>query len=130
VTRSVRKESRSQYPERVRVLALSLLLLVSYGSTAEIVHKHSGFIPNIDTGSTLRIQNHESGGAPDKNSTSGDVCLICQLHQHLSSSCLHSLLQVDLPSSTRSLTCAKVFSFGAMIATPSLGRAPPVPSSL
>jgi len=76
---------------RARLIALILLAFVSWGATAEVTHHHqaSRVIPSANTSNAdpanvadeLQSSNEQTNSSTSKNLAE---CLICQLHQNLS----------------------------------------------
>jgi len=85
-----------------RVLSGLLLVFVIYGTTIEAAHRH-GRILNSHSTATAASTNTDDGSV-GKSASSCTECLICQLHQHFST----SLVSVRLKHSPQA-TVAETF---------------------
>src|SRR5712691_3435146 len=124
---------------RARVLAVVLLASIAWGATAEFTHHHgaqstarlSGSLrsqaqaPNVaDQTSAPRLESGETGRS-SSGSTNGADCLICQLHQNLSTTLFNTpprVTPVDVPVVSASATVILPLS---EVASNQHGRAPP-----
>jgi hypothetical protein len=108
-----------------RVLSLLLLAFIFYGTTVEAAHTH-GITPgatSIAGASTFSDPATESKVRTNLQGC-GD-CLICQLHQHFSTTLISappSISASSLKSRFLNLTTVSVHSHTS---TPQTGRAPP-----
>jgi hypothetical protein len=95
------------------MLAVLLLASIAWGSTAEFTHHHSAgnqtLGSSFQTTSTVLDQTSSDQVSPNKNrgtssnTKGGAECLICQLHQNLSTSVIGHA-PGDGPTERRSLT--------------------------
>ncbi|MDX6694503.1 MAG: hypothetical protein QOF02_2106 [Blastocatellia bacterium] len=113
----------------MRAMALLLLLLVAYGATVEVVHKHgnSGKGYAAATSST-KVVDKEGSAATDAR-TSG-ACLICQLHQNLFTSLFNAQPKLVAPPALVARTTVQPTSYLSQMDAPRRGRAPPFTSPL
>jgi hypothetical protein len=79
-----------------RVLSALLLVFVIYGTTIEAAHRH-GRILNSHSTATAASTNSDNGSV-GKGASSCAECLICQLHQHFSTSLVSVRLKHSPPS--------------------------------
>lgn len=106
-----------------RWLGLLLIAFIFYGTTVEAAHRHGRVLPeNSDVASLT----HSEETANPANATTGcGDCLICQLHQHFSTTLI--ALRVDDPPVRvlhRSTTIVAP-DLRSQIISPLAGRAPP-----
>jgi len=122
---------------RARVLAFVLLASIAWGATAEFTHHHGvqstaristllsqSQASNAGKQTTPRVESGETE-ASSSRSTSGAGCLICQLHQNLSTTLFNTpprVVPVDLPVVSASAT---VILPPSEVAANQHGRAPP-----
>jgi len=123
---------------RARVLAFVLLASIAWGATAEFTHHH-GVQSTARIGTLLSQTQAANAGAQtatplvesgeteasSSRSNSGAGCLICQLHQNLSTTLFNTpprVLPVDLPVVSAS---AMVILPPSEVAANQHGRAPP-----
>jgi hypothetical protein len=112
-----------------RVLALLLFAFISYGATAEVVHRHGNFVKAYDeTTSSISPANDEGSAARD--SRSSGACLICQLHQNLFFSLFNEHPRLVPPTAPLAQTAAQPTSYLLQLDAPRRGRAPPLSSLL
>ncbi|MEA2202588.1 MAG: hypothetical protein QOI89_3239 [Solirubrobacteraceae bacterium] len=120
--------------KRARLLALMLLASLAWGSTVELTHHHgvkaaaslSGAAqsPAADDATATQISSSETSGT-SSNSKTGGECLICQLHQNLSTTII-AHTPGDGPTETLALRSAPsaVVHLSEFTST-GQGRAPP-----
>lgn len=119
---------RTRHAPLARLLAFVLLAFVAYAATAEAVHKHGNIsLARAGLSSTAVSNSNDAGSALNDSRTFGD-CLICQLHQNLSTSLFSSLPQVIAPQAQTVRTAAVESSYLSQSDTPRRGRAPPFAS--
>src|SRR5438552_3719451 len=122
---------------RARVLAFVLLVSIAWGATAEFTHHHGvqstarigtllsqSQARNAGEQTTPQVESSETE-ASSSRSTSGAGCLICQLHQNLSTTLFNTpprVVPVDLPVVSASATV--IFPLSE-VASNRRGRAPP-----
>ena len=99
-------------------------MFVLYGTTIEAAHRH-GRILGSDGSSTHSISEKQNAGNLTGGTLSCAECLICQLHQHFSTS-LAAVRDISVPTQVH----ANVFSSAAVVLTTrsratNTGRAPP-----
>src|SRR5947209_9949668 len=110
-----------------RLLAFVLLILVAYMTTAEAVHKHGNLSVNRTASTeTVASRPSDTGTSLDDSSSIAD-CLICQLHQNLSTTLFNPLPQVIAPQEQVAQTPAATISYLSQSDAPRRGRAPPIP---
>jgi hypothetical protein len=115
---------------RARLLAVVLLAALAWGSTAEFTHHHGARLraiacsPVADQPPAGQIESGDANG-PSSNSKKGAECLICQLHQNLSTTEIGHTPGVT-PSETRrpNTPTREVFELPAFTSR-GHGRAPP-----
>ncbi|HEY6189370.1 MAG TPA: DUF2946 family protein [Pyrinomonadaceae bacterium] len=112
-------------------MAFLLFALIAYGATAETVHSHGGLrlARNVVSTTTTPVAS-DSG---DANSSSQQTrtlneCVICQLHQHLSTTLFSALPWTTPPTLEFTPTPASSISYHSPASTPRRGRAPPLAS--
>ena len=107
-----------------RVLGLSLIAFILYGTTVDAAHRHGRVLPPSG-GDVASLTHSDQSANPAGTSTGCNDCLICQLHQNLNTTLItHRLVtppqqvQVRIPA-----TIARdVLSQSGTTAS---GRAPP-----
>ncbi|HKC64615.1 MAG TPA: DUF2946 family protein [Pyrinomonadaceae bacterium] len=113
-----------------RLLAFVLLALVAYMTTAEAVHNHGNLSANrTATIESVASRPSDASSSLDDSNSIAD-CLICQLHQNLSTTLFNPLPQVIAPQEQAAQTPAAAISYLSQSDTVRRGRAPPVPSLL
>jgi hypothetical protein len=111
-----------------RLLALLLFAFISYGATAEVVHRHGNFVKSYDE-TTSSISRANDEGSAIKDSRPGGACLICQLHQNLFFSLLNEHPTLVPPTAPLAQAETRHVSYLSQLDAPRRGRAPP-PASL
>lgn len=112
----------------VRLLAFVLLILVAYMTTAEAVHKHGNLSVNRTASiETVASRPSDASSSLDDSSSIAD-CLICQLHQNLSTTLFNPLPQAIAPQEQAADIPAAAISYLSQTDTPRRGRAPPLTS--
>jgi hypothetical protein len=128
VNRRTHSKSVRAHATFTRVLSLLLLGFIVYGTTIEAAHKHGNFVePNnyargssISTPSSSNKLNTTPGGCGD--------CLICQLHQHFSTSII-TVRHGSAPPKTRlEISHATSGILRTRTDAPQEGRGPPFTS--
>jgi len=115
-----------------RRLAFLLLACLAWGATAEFTHNHGAQSPNRQTSSATRSVKivstsiePSSNGRTSSSSRSKAECLICQLHQNLSTSEINHASVTGATESQLSFTLANVAVHLSEFADARRGRAPP-----
>lgn len=122
--------------KRARLLALLLLASLAWGATAEFNHHHGGRArlaqsllstiqaQSLDDASSVKIESNETNGTSSTSKT-GAECLICQLHQNLSTTLLGQTPGVGAAEAHRlNAPATAVFQLSEFTST-GQGRAPP-----
>lgn len=106
-----------------RRLSLLLVLFILYGTTVEAAHRHGRSIAR-SASSTSQFNNE-----PDQNLTNNKTgcndCLICQLHQNLTTTLIALRLNDPPAQLPHCVTPAVQQDLLAQIISPLAGRAPP-----
>jgi len=116
--------------KRNRGLAFLLLACLAWGATAEFTHHHGTQLQtaasrNANTDqSTARFQARNDSGR-SSTSTSQTECLICQLHQNLSSTDLNQPAGIDATEARISHSLANTSVHASEFPDTQRGRAPP-----
>jgi len=119
--------------KRVRLLAAILLASIAWGATAEFTHNHgvrTQTALNLTAGANSSfnadesIQSSNNGSSSSRLRSSAD-CLICQLHQNLSSSEINQPSLIGAAESQLSFTHSNLAVHLSEFADTRLGRAPP-----
>jgi len=106
-----------------RWLGLLLIAFILYGTTVEAAHRHGRLLADKSDVASLTHSN-ESGNLSGTQSGCSD-CLICQLHQHFSTT-LIALRLNDPPARVLHRTTTVVATDRlSRITSPLAGRAPP-----
>ncbi|MCA1591913.1 MAG: hypothetical protein LC754_04525 [Acidobacteria bacterium] len=122
VTSTTDLASRRKVTTPARVLAAALMLLITWGATVEVLHKHNG--QSINPGETSTVASAGGVNQTQRASQLGE-CLICQLHLNLFSGLLHAL-PFTLPFElVFSFTLAFALSHPSTTVSRRRGRAPP-----
>lgn len=115
-----------------RGLAILLLACVCWGATAEFTHHH-GTLPQpvqrvtttaSDGASANELQSSNNGRTSSRNNSRAE-CLICQLHQNLSSSEINQPFLIGAHESEGSFISTNVAVHLFDLADTHRGRAPP-----
>jgi len=127
VTRRPHSQLVRSHAAFARVLSFLLLGFIFYGTTVEAVHKHGNFIePRSSHNSS--VSNTETGQTLNTNLSGCGDCLICQLHQHFSTS-LITVIHGSAPPRTRlEIAHATARILRTRTNAPRTGRAPPFTS--
>jgi hypothetical protein len=119
--------------KRVRLLAAILLASIAWGATAEFTHHHgvrtqaalnqqSGTNSSFNADESIQSSNNSSSSSRLRSSAE---CLICQLHQHLSSSEINQPSLIGAVESQLSFRPTNVAVHLFAFADTRRGRAPP-----
>jgi hypothetical protein len=106
-----------------RWLSLLLVSFIFYGTTVEAAHRHGRILP-ASASTAAHVDNEQTKNLTTSKTGCSD-CLICQLHQHFSTT-LIALRLTDTP--TRAPHRVEIVvprAHLSQIVGPSAGRAPP-----
>jgi hypothetical protein len=109
-------------------MAFVLLVLISYGATAEAAHRHGNALPERRAELAATFSSPDDTNSSSQSSRPNGECLICQLHQHLFVSLLNALPQMLPPPVQSVRSPATAVSYLSHTDTPQRGRAPPTAS--
>ena len=115
--------STRQRAVAARLLAVALLLLISYSSTVESIHRHGGAQTAVLA--TVLSEDFVAAGQTFNDPTNEDGCLICQLHQQLVSGLVYAPLRAIAPPTELPTATFQVVSCLSATKTRQRGRAPP-----
>ncbi|HEY6804325.1 MAG TPA: hypothetical protein VI306_12145 [Pyrinomonadaceae bacterium] len=107
-----------------RIVSWALLVFIIYGTTAEAAHHHGRVVPNTPSAASFTQTGNLDGSAGNKSSCND--CLICQLHQNVSTTLIAFRDSSAPVYSTTLFTNTVVVAFHSQTGTPQSGRAPPV----
>src|SRR5947209_7024833 len=112
------------------MMAFALFLFVSYGSIAEVTHRHGGIQPfsaqeSSSASTTTEAFDNSSGAQSSSNTSSAGECLICQLHRDLFVSRFTHQLKIAPPTAHLVRACSFASLYYSLSETPRRGRAPP-----
>ncbi len=110
-----------------RAVACVLLVLISYGATAEAVHKH-GFNASQSSAVGAFARAHQT--ASENRTTQFNECLICQLHQQLFNGLLQPPTFISKPQAQCAIVGQALPEQALQTTAPQRGRAPPQLSKL
>src|SRR6266536_3685940 len=121
---------RGQHARRSRALAYVLLVLIGYGSTLGVTHRHGNLSPRISqpnayTTITNSLAARDVTTSTTNRSKSGD-CLVCQFQQSLSNGELCTPVVIHASTKSPSIIRVLAVSFLSNIRSTRQGRAPPV----
>lgn len=107
-----------------RWLSLFLVVFILYGTTVEAAHRHGRVLPtNVST--ATQVDNEQSQNL-STNKTGCNDCLICQLHQNITTTLIALRLKheppAQIPQQVTTITPEDLLS---QIICPVSGRAPP-----
>ena len=106
-----------------RGLGLLLVVFILYGTTVEAAHRHGRILPAA-TGANAQLDNEQSKNLGTTKTGCND-CLICQLHQNLTTT-LIALRSIDPPVQLPQRVVSIVpRDRRSQLITPLAGRAPP-----
>ena len=114
---------------RSRVLTYLLLVLVGYGSTFGLTHRHGNLSPKISQPNAYSITNSlaaRDGSTSTTNHPKWGDCLVCQFQQSLSNAELFTPLVIHASTTSPSKIRVVAVSFLSNIRSARQGRAPPV----
>jgi hypothetical protein len=112
------------------LLAFALLALVTYSATVNVVHRHGNLLlkPAAQTITAAAVSEPGDANSSLNDSRSLGDCLICQLHQNLSTTLFSPQPQLIAPvAQARQIPAAEI-SYLSQSNTPRQGRAPPLTS--
>ncbi len=110
-----------------RAVDCVLLILISYGATAEAAHKH-GF--NAPQSSTVGAFDRAHQTASENRTTQFSDCLICQFHQQLFNGLLEPPAFISKPQARSAIVSQATANQASQTIASQRGRAPPQLSSL
>jgi hypothetical protein len=112
-------------------LAILLLACLCWGATAEFTHHHGSpsqtgqrVLATVADGAATALESSNSGRTSSKSRSQAE-CLICQLHQNLSSSEINQPSLIGATESQLSFTPSNVAVHLFEFADTRRGRAPP-----
>ena len=120
---------------RMRLLAVLVLASLAWGATAEVTHRHGAqlnarlrllqatTVP--DQPATPQIATPRRGRQETTSSSSSGQCLICQLHQNLSTTLITASLQSETAQALIVVASANLPFAPSNSALTQPGRAPP-----
>ena len=107
-----------------RWLSLLLVVFILYGATVEAAHRHGRTLPQTPS-ATAQVANEQTQNL-STNKTGCNDCLICQLHQHFSTTVIALRLKHDPPAQApQQVTTLAPEDLRSRIISPQSGRAPP-----
>jgi hypothetical protein len=128
VTSKTTRTLRTQHAPLARLLALVLLSFVAFAATVETVHQHGNVLPDRAGLTAPAFSGSSDAGFSLKDSRTFGDCLICQLHQNLSTALFSPLPQIIVPLEQAVRVPAVEISYLSQSDTLRRGRAPPLPS--
>jgi len=114
-----------------RVLVYVLLVLVGYGSTFGLTHRHGNLSPKISQPDTYSITDSlaaRDGTTSTANHPKSSDCLVCQFQQNLSNAEIFTPVVIPGSATSPSIIRVVALSFLSNNRTTRQGRAPPVTS--
>jgi hypothetical protein len=107
-----------------RWLSLLLVVFILFGTTVEAAHSHGRMLPSAST-ATPQVESQPSSNL-STNKTGCNDCLICQLHQNLTTTLIALRLKHEPPArAPQQVTAVIPEDLLAQIISPLAGRAPP-----
>jgi hypothetical protein len=107
-------------------VALLLLLLLSWGATAELTHRHSnGRTDFAESRAALSTFDSNTSSSSSRANVSDSECLICQLHQNLFATLFHHVPHLTPATAQYSYSPATITRYRFQSAATQHGRAPP-----
>jgi hypothetical protein len=122
--RKAGQRSNNHHP-LVRILAVALLLLISYGSTVEAMHGHGDSVSSFKGAAAGGMSDAGNPDATTKRLVHDKDCLICQLHRNLFSSLLNTSFRTLAETLTPERAATRAVSYHPAAAPRRSGRAPP-----
>jgi len=110
-----------------RLLAFTLLLLVTCGSSFQALHRHRNAFSSAQQ-IVVAVNNPDTSNAPDDGLLPDGKCLVCQFHRQLATSVTPAPLLVSAPSVQVIITESLASSYTSECETPRQGRGPPLNS--
>src|SRR6266850_137472 len=112
-----------------RVLTYLLLVLVGYGSTFGLTHRHGIFSPKISQPDAYSLTNsltaRDVTTSTPNHPRSGD-CLVCQFQQSLSNAEIFTPAVIHASTTSPSIIRVVAVAFLSNLRSTGQGRAPPV----
>jgi len=112
-----------------RVLTYLLLVLVGYGSTFGLAHRHGNLSPKISEQNAYSITDSlaaRDGSTSTTNHPKSSDCLVCQFQQSLSNAEIFTPVVIHASTTSPSIVRIVSVSFLSNTGTTRQGRAPPV----
>jgi hypothetical protein len=106
-----------------RRLSLLLVLFILFGTTVEAAHRH-GLSVATQSSATAQVDNTQTRNL-NSNKTGCNDCLICQLHQNLTTTLIALRLNDPPAQQPQRVTLVVQQDLLARIISPIAGRAPP-----
>ena len=107
-----------------RWLSLLLVFFIFYGATVEAAHHHGRTLPSTSTAAAHLDNEQTQTRSPNKTGCSD--CLICQLHQNLTTTLIALRLKHEPPTQApQQVTAVAPEALLSQIISPHAGRAPP-----
>jgi hypothetical protein len=130
VTSNTESKSSRRHKPLTRVLAFLLFALIIQGATVEIVHKHGSLLlaRNVVSTTTPAASDPGDANSSSQQTRTANECVICQLHQHLSTTLFSALPWTTPPPVQFTPTLASAIQYFSQTSTPRRGRAPPLAS--
>lgn len=128
VTSTLTANTFSQRSSFSRALSLLLLVFIVYGTTVEAAHRHGGIVTASNSVNTTSLANSGNSKALRLNLIGCGDCLICQLHQHFSTTLLSTRSGLAPARFRTEYSETASVASQSQINAPRTGRAPPRPS--
>lgn len=106
-----------------RRLSLLLVLFILFGTTVEAAHRHGNSIARASS-ATPQVDNQQNKNL-NRNKTGCNDCLICQLHQNVSTTLIAWRLNDPPTQLPQGVTLVVPQDLLSQISSPLSGRAPP-----
>ncbi|HJQ31315.1 MAG TPA: hypothetical protein VJ866_04000 [Pyrinomonadaceae bacterium] len=106
-----------------RALGYLLLLVVTYGATAEAAHSHGPAAPNSSSFAAL---NDAGGPHSNTDDSQNRECVVCQFQQQLFNGLVHEPLLLLAPSTQTASVFTPTVLYSSCLAVRPSGRAPPL----
>jgi hypothetical protein len=123
------RSSRGRNP-LTRLLSLLLFAFIIHGATAEIVHSHGGasLARHVVNTTTPAVSDPLDSDSSSQKTRTLNECVICQLHQNLSTTLFTALPWMAPPTEQFTSILASATTYFSPASTPQRGRAPPLAS--
>jgi hypothetical protein len=121
--------SKNQRDQFSRTLVYVLLLLITYGSSVGVAHRHDG-LSILEPAASSAPSNSQASVDDSDTSTQGPVkpheCQICQFRQSLSNGAIYTPRVLEAQTQTTAAFLVVTPSISSITLTTGQGRAPPV----